>query len=285
LTELDSEIAFVSSRKDLTQQTYSSIAQAVTEYSPEYVVISNPTSQHSETLQNLVATGFTGKVLVEKPANIDPAILPRLPFRSVHVAYNLRFHPLMSALKDALHGKKIISVQAYAGQDLNSWRPGRVVTEQYSAQAALGGGVLRDLSHELDYLEWLFGKITNVVALGGRLGDITVDADDTWSLLFVTEPDTQISLSLNYYDIPGSRSVRVVTEAATIFVDFSHGTMSINGEIQHQFSVGRNDTYLSMHSDVLGPGLTAAHLESYMNTDSLIRDIERSANDNKWVSR
>lgn len=285
LSSLASEVALVSSRADLVQQTYPSIADAITEFKPDYVVISNPTSLHSEALQDLSAAGFSGRVLVEKPANIDSSLLLPGPFSSVHVAYNLRFHPVMTALSNELHGKKIYSVQAYAGQDLNTWRPGRAVEEQYSAHAVRGGGVLRDLSHELDYLQWLFGDAKEVVALGGRLGDITVDSDDTWSVLFTTEEAEQVALSINYFDIPGSRSIRVITDKSTLFADFVEGSLSINGETQHQFSVERNDTYLAMHTDILGQGKIAAGIDSALNNDQLILDIERSATEKIWVKR
>ena len=285
LTSLDSEVAFVSSRADLVQNTYSSIVEAITEFNPDYVVISNPTALHSQAFQDLTAAGFSGRVLVEKPANIASTLALPGTFSSVHVAYNLRFHPVMMALRSELQGKKIFSVQAYAGQDLTTWRPGRDVKEQYSAKTSQGGGVLRDLSHELDYLQWLFGNAKEVVALGGRLGSLTVDSDDSWSVLFTTELAQQVSLSINYFDIPGSRAVRVVTETATILADFIAGTLSVNGEIRKQFSVERNDTYLAMHTDVLGQGLVAADIESALNTDQLILEIERSATEKIWVKR
>lgn len=285
LTSLDSEVAFVSSRTDLVQKTYSSIVEAITEFNPDYVVISNPTALHSQAFQDLIDAGFSGRVLVEKPANIASALALPGTFSSVHVAYNLRFHPVMTTLRSELQGKKIFSVQAYAGQDLTTWRPGRDVKEQYSAQSSQGGGVLRDLSHELDYLQWLFGNAKEVVALGGRLGDLTVDSDDSWSVLFTTELVDQVSLSINYFDIPGSRTLRVVTDSSTLFADFIAGTLSVNGEIFKQFSVERNDTYLAMHTDVLGQGLVAADIESALNTDQLILDLERSATEKIWVKR
>lgn len=285
LTSLDSEVAFVTSRTDVAQKFFFPILSAISEFNPDYVVISNPTALHSQAFLELAAAGFSGKVLVEKPANIEPSFaLPGI-FSSVHVAYNLRFHPLMRALRDELQGKKIYAVQAYAGQDLTTWRHGRDVKEQYSAHSTQGGGVLRDLSHELDYLQWLFGDVLEVVALGGRLGELTVDSDDSWSVLFTTEVVEQVSLSINYFDVPGSRSVRIITDTDTFFADFIAGTLSVNGVIDQQYSVERNDTYRAMHTDVLGKGAIATNINSALNTDRLILDIERSATEKIWVKR
>jgi predicted dehydrogenase len=285
LTSLNSEVAFVTSRADVAQNSHSSIIEAITKFNPDYVVISNPTALHFQAFHDLSAAGFSGRVLVEKPVNIESTLARPGTFSSVHVAYNLRFHPVMTALRDELQGKKIYSAQAYAGQDLTTWRPGRDVEDQYSAHASQGGGVLRDLSHELDYLQWLFGDAQEVVALGGRLGDLTVDSDDAWSVLFTAELAEQVSLSINYFDVPGSRSVRVITDTDTLFADFIAGTLSVNGVIHQQFSVERNETYLAMHTDVLGQGITATSIESALNTDSLILDIERSAKEKIWVKR
>ena len=38
--------------------------------------------------------------------------------------------------------------------------------------------MLRDLSHELDYMTWLFGPCRRVAALGGRFGPLAIDSDE-----------------------------------------------------------------------------------------------------------
>ena len=59
---------------------------------------------------------------------------------------------------------KILSVRCEVGQFLPSWRPNIDYRESVSARKALGGGALLELSHEIDYLMWIFGDIDWVKA-------------------------------------------------------------------------------------------------------------------------
>lgn len=285
LASLGAEVVFVSSRTDLLETTYTTVEDAIAKFKPDYVVLANQTDKHSQVFNKLKSTEFTGRVLVEKPANIDFETFSSSAFSSIHIAFNLRFHPLLMAIKKAISGQKVLSVQAYVGQHLNTWRPGRAVEEQYSAYADQGGGVLRDLSHELDYLQWLFGKVLKLTAAGGRIGNVTVDSDDSWSIIMLMELVPQVTLSMNYLDVPGSRNLRVITDEATYFADFVEGTLSINGKVSTGFRVNRNDTYLAMHQDVLASGTIATDIESALETDQLILDIEQSSREQIWKIR
>ena len=67
--------------------------------------------------------------------------------------------------------------------------------------------MLRDLSHELDLIQWLFGRWTRLTALGGRRGELEIDADDTWAVLLELDSGAIATLHLNYLDRPGRRRV------------------------------------------------------------------------------
>jgi predicted dehydrogenase len=278
------EAAFVSSRGDLPYPSWTALDEAVRAFGPDYVVIANPTAEHIDAFSALSAKGFAGRVLVEKPAQLG-IVSNELPFEAVGIAYNLRFHPVLQAVRARIAGQNILSVRAYAGQDLDTWRPGRPAHEQYSAHAHQGGGVLRDLSHELDYLAWMLGDVTDVVALGGRIGEKTVDSDDAWSILLATSDVPQVTLQLNYFDIPGARTLHVITPNETIDADITAGRLTVNGELSQSWVVQRNDTYRAMHSDMLALGGITATLSQGVHTDSLITDIERSAAERVWVKR
>ena len=88
------------------------------------------------------------------------------------VAYNLRFSKALQAVRACIANGiigEIYTVQLEVGQDLGQWRPDRKLSDTVSASRMKGGGgVLRELSHELDYLQSLFGKITSVNSLLGR---------------------------------------------------------------------------------------------------------------------
>ena len=100
-----------------------------------------------------------------------PAPAPDYPFASLVVGYNLRFHPVMTAFAERLGGRQCNHAsRPMSGRIIRDWRPGRDHRTTASATQQAGGGVLRDLSHELDYLLWLFGPWQRVAALGGSSG-------------------------------------------------------------------------------------------------------------------
>ena len=60
-----------------------------------------------------------------------------------------------------------------------SWRPNSDYTKSVSAIKKLGGGVLLELSHDIDYLVWLFGNVKWVNSTIHRQGNLKIDTEDT----------------------------------------------------------------------------------------------------------
>jgi predicted dehydrogenase len=147
--------------------------------------------------------------------------------------------------------ERAISAHLYVGQYLPDWRPGRDYRETASASRQAGGGVLRDLSHELDYLTWLFGRCERIAALGGRFSTLEIDSDDVQGLLLAFERCPVVTAQLNYLDRRGSRNLIVNTAKRTIAADLVRSTLAIGGE-EKAFPLGRDDTYLAQHRRILG---------------------------------
>lgn len=257
--------------------------KALAKSAPDYVVIANETAAHRPTLAALAAAEFAGRVLVEKPLFDRLAAVPAHRFAACFVGYNLRFHPVLQELAQVLAEERAISAHLYVGQYLPDWRPARDYRETASASREAGGGVLRDLSHELDYLIWLFGGCERVAALGGRFSTLEIDSDDVQGLLLAFERCPVVTAQLNYLDRRGTRNLIVNTEKRTIVADLIRSTLTIGSE-EKAFPVGRDDTYLAQHRRVLGNaheglctlGDGAAVLE-------LIAAAEAAAATGQWV--
>jgi predicted dehydrogenase len=245
------DVAAVTRRTDLLQRCYPSLDDALAREHPGYIVVANDTAAHRPTLLHLAEAGFAGTVLVEKPLFDRPAPLPEHRFAGLYVGYNLRFHPLLIELSRLLAGERAISAQIYVGQYLPDWRPGQDYRRTASASRAAGGGVLRDLSHELDYMSLLFGQCRRVAALGGRFSDLAIDSDDVQGLLLAFERCPVVTAQLNYLDRQGGRDIVVNTATHTFRVDLIRGTLRIGDEARH-FAVGRDDTYVAQHRSALG---------------------------------
>ena len=154
LEELGCQVAVVSRRDVEFLFVYPTLNAALDSESPDIIVVANETSAHVEMLKLAATLGFKGTMLIEKPVFSQMHALPPLPFNSTYIAYNLRFHPVIQRLKALLSMEKVFSVQAYVGQYLPEWRPSIDYRKSYSANIALGGGALRDISHELVFISW-----------------------------------------------------------------------------------------------------------------------------------
>lgn len=179
-----------------------------------HAVIATNTGRHLADATEAVYAGL--HVLVEKPlASTDEGIdeLANAALRagrSVHVAFCLRFDQSLGAFRAQLPAVGAIHHVTIACQSyLPSWRPGRDHRTSYSA-SPVEGGVLRDLSHEIDYARWLFGRpngpISALLANTGRLG---IEAEDAASLAWRLEGGATLQMRLDYTTLHARRSILV----------------------------------------------------------------------------
>ncbi len=110
---------------------HAELGPALRSVKPTYVVIATETAAHLRVIEGLAREGFQGRVLIEKPLAaaplLDPTALQSLPFRTVAVGYQLRFHPTVVAARTVMASDRIVAIDAYVGQHLAAWRPGRSV--------------------------------------------------------------------------------------------------------------------------------------------------------------
>lgn len=288
LDELGIAVSVVSKHLEPEGSRFPTIEKAFEGHSAgfDYVVVANETSRHMDTLAALNKLGFAGTVLVEKP--LVPSYSPPFPafqFRHLYVGYNLRFHPVLQTLARHLKNERVLSVQTYAGQYLPDWRPGTDYKTSYSAHKEQGGGVLRDLSHELDYLTWLFGPWRRVTALGGRFGDLEIDSDDAWAILFEMARCPAVSLHLNYLDRTARREIVVVGTVNTYKADLVKGSLELNG-FSEVFPYDRDMTYREQHKAVIeGRRDQLCGLSEGVAIIELIGAIESSVERREWITR
>ena len=157
---------------------------------PDAVLVCSPPVSHVSQALRAVERG--AHVFVEKPlahslAGVEElAARARAAARAVQVGYNLRFHPGIRQLKglvDAGAVGRVLWLHGEFGFDLREWRPGRDYRTNYSARADLGGGIILDASHEIDYVLWLLGQPTEVVCMAGKVSGLEMDVADCATVL------------------------------------------------------------------------------------------------------
>ncbi len=233
--------------------THASIEAALATASFDYCVVASATSDHAADVAALAGAGFAGTLLVEKPVAARSDELPaELPFAHVGVGYNLRFHSAVGWLRRQLEGQSALVVDVAAQSFLPEWRPGRDHRETASGSRARGGGVLRDLSHELDLMLWLFGEPHRATALGGNLGDLGIDAETAACAVLELERAPVATLRLSYLDRLPERRVRVTTASDTLEADLLSGECR-SSSAGERCEIDWTKTYSDLHLAMLGP--------------------------------
>ena len=168
-------------------------------------IISTPATYHINQLNMLIEADI--HVLVEKPLsdsieNFDKLLdANRLRQTVILVGYCLRYDPAALKFRDMLISNKtgeILHANIDCGSYLPKWRPGQDYRHSVSARAELGGGVLLELSHELDYSQWFFGKIENVFARLRNSDTLDVDVEDSAEILLDSSMGFTICIHLDF---------------------------------------------------------------------------------------
>ena len=222
-------------------------------FHPDVVVLTSPASLREDDVEALGR--IPGGFLIEKPlaTNLEAAVKISRTLagaKTVHVGYNLRFSESLQAFRAMIHGGLcglVFSVRAETGQYLPSWRPGRDYRSTVSANASSGGGVLLELSHELDYLRWVFGDVDWVQSWFGKVSSLEVDVEDTAHLILgVNNPENGIGfvvqVNIDFVRHDRVRTVTAVCENGSLRWDGVRGNVQRFDEGDREWSTVFSDS-------------------------------------------
>ena len=125
---------------------------------------------------------------------------------------------LRRAIKDGQIGH-VLSVMAEVGQYLPDWRPGVDYSQAVSAISRLGGGVIFELSHEMDYVRWLIGEVETVSAQTGLLGDLRMDAENIADIVLRFTDGTLGNIHLDMLQRTPARKCKLIGTQGTLIWD------------------------------------------------------------------
>jgi predicted dehydrogenase len=245
-------------------------------YDPDIIFICSSTINHYSDLK-FANKIFKNKVIfVEKPLYHKFFQLKNIK-NKIYINYNLRYDLLLQYLKKILDKKKIWSLEIFCKSFLPNWRKSNY-TKSYSSKKILGGGVLLDLSHELDYLTWIFGKIEINFVQNNKISDLRIDSDDNLLLVGKTKNIKQILIHLNYYSRIEQRSISVTSKNLTFNADL------INKKIY--FFNNKSQQYVKSWSEK-GFQITYDRLiKDIVNTNKIkLPDLKFSLKVQKLISR
>lgn len=225
-------------------------------FAPELAVIASPSPFHIATAFPLAEIG--ANLLVEKPISQmsdgveDLISLCASRNQVLYVGYNLRFLETLCFFREALAAGcigQVHSVHSAVGQFLPEWRPGLDYRKTVSAQKELGGGVLLELSHDIDILRWIFGDVEWVNAWLGRKGNLDIDVEDNALLQIGFNSGPVAHLSLDFLRHDTTRVCTAIGANGSLRWDAIKGRVTLyrrdkaSWEVLSSHMPDRNSTY------------------------------------------
>lgn len=278
---------------------YASIEEALSA-EPMLAIIASPAPLHVDQAATFLRTGIP--VLIEKPLSDSLESFARAGevllanSTKIEVAYNLRFMPSAIRLKALLDEQilgRIHSVSIEVGQYLPDWRPATDYRENVSARKALGGGVLLELSHELDYLTWLFGTFNSIYCVASNSGTLDVDVEDSAHAILSREDGLVASVHLDFLQRVPTRICKIIGESGTLVWNLLQNSILLgtanNSEdiIFSDPNYNRNDMYLEEISHfvkvAVGERMPQVSIYQALDTLRLIEALRHSSVTRKVV--
>jgi hypothetical protein len=179
--------------------------ECLIEKKPHFVLIASPASHHFLHASELLLSNIP--VLIEKPITSsykDAKKLKRIiETRNVPAAvgYCLRYLPSADVVKNLLESGaigNIYNVCAMVGQFLPEWRPAINYKDSVSARKDLGGGVLLELSHELDYIRWFLGPLKLEYAQLRNSEELNLEVEEIADIVLTNKKGTLCNIHLDF---------------------------------------------------------------------------------------
>jgi predicted dehydrogenase len=184
----------------------------------------------------MAATETGSNLFVEKPLANSLEGVDRL-IDTVHtqklvalVGCNMRFHPGVQRLHDVIQQGSlgsVVAVRAFAGQYLPDWHPSEDYRNGYSARSSLGGGVILDTIHEIDYVSWMLGGVSEVACFSGQLSHLEIDTEDVAAIILRGSSGQLGEVHLDYVQRNYSRGCEVIGDRGTARWDFMANSLII----------------------------------------------------------
>jgi predicted dehydrogenase len=214
-------------RNVFVDATILDLTAVANQYKIDFAIIANETYKHIDAALLLAEKGI--HLFVEKPLshNLEKIDLLKEFVQKkqlkVFVAYNLRYLPAIQYLKNQI-SEKIIGALCFAeievGQYLPEWRPLRDYRKSYSAREDQGGGVALDLSHEIDYMRYLFGDPVLWKTMKSKASNLEIDSEDIFKGIYRFSGGFMCSVNMDYIRRDKKRIINIIGREGSLECDF-----------------------------------------------------------------
>lgn len=247
------KIYILTNQKKIRNKNIISSYKDIIKIKPDYFIISCETNKHFFFLKYIDQTFNNKIILIEKPLFDQPKSY-KVKNNIVKVGYNLRFHPIIIYLKNFLKNKKIYSSSVICNSYLPKWRDNINYAKSYSADIKKGGGVIHDLSHELDYSMYLFGKLKYIFSDSSKISSLQISSPDYSTILLSSNNVKKILVNLNYFSLIEKRKIFIDGNNFSLEADLLNNNIKLqikNKKKIIKFAFNTIDSYKLEHKYML----------------------------------
>ena len=247
------EIFFYTKKKNFSKNfKIINLKDDIIKLNPDFFIIASKTNLHFEQLRFIEQNFSRKKILVEKPLFSKYQNF-KIKKNDVFVGYQLRYHPIIDYLKKRFKREKTFLIKINCNSYLPEWRKNIEYHKSYSAKKKEGGGVLSDLSHEIDYVQYIFGKIDKInFSLLSKISNLRINSEDIFHFIGSINK-SKIIINLDYFSKFKKREIEVISNKNHIRCDLIKNIIEykVNKKLKKiKFKLTKNYTYLKMFDNI-----------------------------------
>lgn len=228
-------------KKKYNIDTFNSLDKGLSQ-NPDLVLICTPPSNHLLIANQAIK--YDTNIFIEKPISNKLEDVDELLNKAekkkklIFVGYNWRFNKGIKLLKNKIENNEIGKIfygKAEFGQYLPDWRPWQDYKKSYTAREELGGGIILDGSHEIDYINWFLGEIKEVSCFAHKLSNLKVNVEDVADIILKFKKNKIGSIHLDFIRKGYSRNCTIIGDEGTLYFDYAD-------QIVYQYLIDENKT-------------------------------------------
>jgi predicted dehydrogenase len=269
-----------------------SLNEAIQDADTVFLCIS--TSAHIPVYKELKKHG-SFHLFIEKPLSHDLEGCDQLIFdqsksdKKTIVGYFLRLHPLLLEVQSMIQKKcigDIVNLRVECGAYLPLWHPWEDYRDFYMSWKVGGGGALLDISHEIDYIQWLFGDIEDIQGYFGQFSNLEITSDDLALAICKFKNGIIGEIHLDLLQHSKERFLKIVGNDGVIIADLVKDELRVYLNNEAEWSIKKFNTnfddiydeeYKKIFETISGQDHNLASAEDGLRTMQVIEGIRRSS--------
>lgn len=261
-------------------------------FNPDSIFFCNPSTKRMEFLDLIKRTN---NIFFEKPLTnnyYDAKQLMNLiqNKNNILIGYNLRFFNILNIIKKNLNKYvgTAYSFNCECGYHLSNWRNVNYL-DTVSAQRKLGGGALLELSHELDYIHWIFGTEYKSSGFYTNSNLLKINVEDNVKIIFKFRNKILGSLSLDFLSLKKKRFLEVNGSKGILKINLIKNDIKLYNKRNHNWKEikfkknNTNETYEEVVKYFFGKNKTKKNISTIHDSIFTLRSINNIIKENKKI--